>query len=94
MPPPNGKEAAGDDEENENQDEYEQGWTVPLVLVLGCIFIAMDVSRIHRLLRLITLLQSGRGYTATDLARELEVSRRTVFRDLNVLEMAHHCCPR
>ena len=49
----------------------------------------MSVSRIHRLLRLITLLQSRRGYSADELARELEVSRRTVFRDLNMLELAH-----
>ncbi|GAH79674.1 unnamed protein product, partial [marine sediment metagenome] len=43
----------------------------------------MNVSRIHRLLRLITMLQSGRSYSAGELADELEVSRRTVFRDLN-----------
>jgi proteasome accessory factor B len=49
----------------------------------------MKISRIYRLLRVITMLQSGRGYTANELARELEVSRRTVFRDLNMLEMAH-----
>lgn len=49
----------------------------------------MRVSRIYRLLRLITMLQSGRTYTVDQLARELDVSRRTVFRDLNVLEMAH-----
>ncbi len=49
----------------------------------------MRISRIHRLLRLITMLQTGRGYSANDLARELEVSRRTIFRDLNMLEMAH-----
>jgi predicted DNA-binding transcriptional regulator YafY len=49
----------------------------------------MSISRIYRILRLITLLQSGRGYSADELAEELEVSRRTVFRDLNVLEMAH-----
>lgn len=49
----------------------------------------MSVSRVYRLLRLITLLQSGRGRTASELASELEVSRRTVFRDLNMLEMAH-----
>jgi len=48
----------------------------------------MSVSRIYRLLRLITMLQSGRSYTAGELAQELEVSRRTVFRDLNMLEMA------
>ncbi len=49
----------------------------------------MSVSRIYRLLRLITLLQSGQSYTVAELAEELEVSRRTVFRDLNMLEMAH-----
>ncbi|KKM22484.1 hypothetical protein LCGC14_1624910, partial [marine sediment metagenome] len=49
----------------------------------------MRVSRIYRLLRLITMLQSGRNYTADELAEELEVSRRTIFRDLNMLEMAH-----
>jgi proteasome accessory factor B len=49
----------------------------------------VSTSRIHRLLRLITLLQGRQGYTADDLARELEVSRRTIFRDLNMLEMAH-----
>jgi len=48
----------------------------------------MRVSRIYRLLRLITLLQSGRGYTVQELLAELEVSRRTVFRDLKMLEMA------
>ncbi len=35
------------------------------------------------------MLQSNRGYTADELAEELEVSRRTVFRDLNALELAH-----
>jgi len=49
----------------------------------------MRISRIYRILRLITMLQSGRSYTVAELARELEVSRRTVFRDLNMLEMAH-----
>jgi len=49
----------------------------------------MSISRVHRLLRLITILQSGRSYSANELADELEISRRTVFRDLNMLEMAH-----
>lgn len=49
----------------------------------------MSVSRIYRVLRLVTMLQSGRNYTVSELARELEVSRRTVFRDLNMLELAH-----
>ncbi|MFP4054478.1 MAG: helix-turn-helix transcriptional regulator [Phycisphaerae bacterium] len=49
----------------------------------------MGVDRIHRLLRLILLLQGRRAYTAAELAEELEVSRRTIFRDLNMLELAH-----
>lgn len=49
---------------------------------------ATGVSRVHRLLRLITLLQSGRPRSVADLMEELEVSRRTVFRDLNMLELA------
>jgi len=49
----------------------------------------VSVSRIHRLLRLITMLQGGRTQTAGELAGELEVSKRTIFRDLNMLEMAH-----
>ena len=48
----------------------------------------MRISRIYRLLRLITMLQGRRGYTVNELAGELEVSRRTIFRDLNMLEMA------
>lgn len=48
----------------------------------------MSVSRVHRLLRLITLMQAGRGRTADELAGELGVSRRTLFRDLNLLEAA------
>src|SRR5690348_16859237 len=46
------------------------------------------ISRVHRLLRLITLLQSGRTLSVGDLVLELGVSRRTLFRDLNMLEMA------
>ena len=42
-------------------------------------------GRIHRLLRLISLLQSGRDCDTPLLARELGVSRRTIFRYLEVL---------
>lgn len=48
----------------------------------------MSVSRIHRLLKVITLMRSQRAPTARELADELEVSRRTLFRDLNMLELA------
>ncbi len=46
----------------------------------------MVVGRIHRLLKLIALLQSGRVYNSAQLARECNVSRRTVFRDLRTLQ--------
>ncbi|MFQ6048353.1 MAG: helix-turn-helix transcriptional regulator [Phycisphaerae bacterium] len=48
----------------------------------------MSVSRIYRLLRLIMLMRSGRSLDARDLAAELQVSRRTLFRDLKMLELA------
>jgi len=46
----------------------------------------VKVSRIYRLLKLITMLQTGKHYTVRDLSRVLEVSRRTVFRDLNLVK--------
>jgi len=48
----------------------------------------MDISRLHRVLKIITLLQTRRHWGPGDLARELEVSRRTIYRDLNMLELA------
>jgi len=46
----------------------------------------MVAGRIHRLLKLIALLQSGRVYNSAQLASECEISRRTVFRDLKTLQ--------
>jgi proteasome accessory factor B len=48
----------------------------------------VDISRLHRVLKIITLLQTRRHYSPEALARELEVSRRTIYRDLNMLELA------
>jgi len=48
----------------------------------------MSISRIHRLLQLITLLQSGRARSVDDLLADLDVSRRTLFRDLKALQAA------
>jgi proteasome accessory factor B len=45
----------------------------------------MNLSRIQRLLRLLALLQAGKGYNAESLAAACGVSRRTVFRDLDIL---------
>lgn len=41
--------------------------------------------RAGRLLRLVLVLQDGRRHTAADLADHLEVSQRTVLRDLDTL---------
>ncbi|MCC7407755.1 MAG: WYL domain-containing protein [Phycisphaeraceae bacterium] len=49
-------------------------------------------KRIQRLLRLISLLQSSRARSAVDLAVEMNVSRRTLFRDLEVLQKAGIPC--
>jgi len=52
------------------------------------------MDRVHRILRLIVLLQSQQGYGSRELMEQLGVSRRTLFRDLNMLELAgipyHH----
>ncbi len=48
----------------------------------------MDVSRLHRVLKIITLLQSRQQFRPEDLAKELGVSKRTVYRDMNMLELA------
>ncbi len=48
----------------------------------------MSQTRIHRLLRLITVLQGGTSKSAAELAEQLQVSRRTLFRDLATLKEA------
>ncbi|MGB0766070.1 MAG: helix-turn-helix transcriptional regulator, partial [Phycisphaeraceae bacterium] len=52
----------------------------------------MASDRVNRLLQLITLLQSRTGWDAKSLARELDISTRTLFRDLNTLEEAGIPC--
>ncbi len=47
-----------------------------------------DYTRIHRLLRVLTLLQTGDCWTADKLAAECGVARRTIFRDLKDIEGA------
>jgi predicted DNA-binding transcriptional regulator YafY len=46
----------------------------------------MKPSRVSRVVKLLTTLQSGKKYDATDLANLLGTSRRTVFRDLKELQ--------
>ncbi len=48
----------------------------------------MKIQRIERLLRLIQHLQSGKSNTAEDLASQVGVSKRTIFRDLDLLSSA------
>ncbi len=48
----------------------------------------MALSRVQRLVRLITLLQSSPGLDAHDLMDEMGVSRRTLFRDFAALKAA------
>ena len=48
----------------------------------------MIIGRLHRVLKLLTLLQTGRPYNATHLAADCGVSRRTIYRDLNTIEEA------
>ena len=45
----------------------------------------MKTSRISRVIRILTTLQSGEAYTADKLGELLDVSRRTIFRDLKEL---------
>jgi predicted DNA-binding transcriptional regulator YafY len=45
----------------------------------------MKTSRLSRVIQLLTVLQSGRSYTAADLAEVLKISKRMIFRDLNEL---------
>ncbi|MFA5423971.1 MAG: WYL domain-containing protein [Phycisphaerae bacterium] len=45
----------------------------------------MKVSRITRMMKVLTAMQSGRRYTVNELAKTFATSRRTVFRDLKEL---------
>lgn len=48
----------------------------------------MNLKRVHRLIKLISLLQGGRGHNVTTMAKECGVTRRTIFRDLDALRQA------
>jgi proteasome accessory factor B len=48
----------------------------------------MNSQRITRLIRLIEVLKKGGGHNATGLAKTCNVSRRTIFRDIEVLRFA------
>jgi predicted DNA-binding transcriptional regulator YafY len=47
-----------------------------------------EVTRLSRLVALVTLLQTKRVLTATELAQRFSVSTRTIYRDIRTLESA------
>jgi len=51
-------------------------------------FVEVDTVRADRLISILMLLQTCERMTAHDLAQRLEVSERTIYRDLDVLSMA------
>lgn len=52
----------------------------------------MSGTRVHRLLQLINAMRSGQVFSADELAQKLQISRRTVFRDLQMLERSGIPC--
>ena len=52
----------------------------------------MKTNRLARILRLVTTLQSGQSYSVEELGRVTGVSRRTVYRDLKVVQKAGIPC--
>jgi predicted DNA-binding transcriptional regulator YafY len=49
---------------------------------------AVDYSRIHRLLKILTLIQGSKGWTPRRLALECGTTERTIYRDMKMLEGA------
>src|SRR5688572_16594765 len=49
---------------------------------------ASDYGRIHRLLRILTLIQGETGWTSQRLAAECGTTERTIYRDMKMLEGA------
>jgi predicted DNA-binding transcriptional regulator YafY len=49
---------------------------------------AADYSRIHRLLKILTLIQGSKGWTPKRLAAECQTTERTIYRDMKMLEGA------
>ena len=49
---------------------------------------AADYSRIHRLLKILMLIQGSKGWTPARLAQECGTTQRTIYRDMKMLEGA------
>src|ERR1035437_3365314 len=47
-----------------------------------------EYVRCHRVVRILQLIQGQDGWTAADLARECGVNKRTIHRDLQLLQVA------
>ena len=60
----------------------------PASLKTTCMPIEGEYVRVHRLLRIMTLIQNQDGWDAKALARECNVGERTIFRDMEMLEGA------
>lgn len=54
----------------------------------GHLLMAADYSRIHRLLKIIALIQGETGWTSARLAMECGAAERTIYRDLQMIEAA------
>ena len=54
--------------------------------------VKQNQNKVHRILRILMELQSGRRYTTLDLAKMMGTSRRTIFRDLNDLKKLNVPC--
>jgi predicted DNA-binding transcriptional regulator YafY len=52
----------------------------------------MKIERLQRIMRLVAILQTQRSSTPNDLAQQLNVTRRTIFRDLDMLRKAGIPC--
>ena len=62
--------------------------TIPLTTDTGVLAMAADYSRIHRLLKILTLIQGSKGWTPKNLAHECKTAERTIYRDLKMLSAA------
>src|SRR3954466_16318294 len=54
----------------------------------GLLAMAADYSRVHRLLKILTLIQGGGGWTPRRLSQECGTTERTSYRDLKMREAA------
>ncbi len=61
---------------------------MPLTTDTGVLAMAADYSRIHRLLKILMLIQGQKDWTAKRLALECHTTERSIYRDLKMLQGA------